>query len=80
MDRDLRDPRHPDEVVGTREERAKGRGEGNVLAHREPARRTEHQLLGYEGFEISLWRDLLERLGVRRVANLGIQHDDLGAS
>ncbi len=75
----LRDRRHPDEVVAPGHERSEGRREGHQPEHLHAHRGGDHLLLGDVHLEEAIGRGLLEVLRVRRVADLGVEHDDIGA-
>ena len=73
------DRRHPHEVIGTGEERRERRRERPVATHLQADRRGDHLLLGDEHLEVALGVRLGEQLGERRVRNLAVERDDVGA-
>ena len=69
------DGRHPNEVVSTRQERAKGCREWDVTTDSHPDSSCDHLLLGDEHLEIPLGVHLGEFFGVGGVAHLPVQDD-----
>ena len=71
------DRRHADEVVGAAEEGAEGRGERLPAARLHADRGGDHLLLGDVHLEEAVGDALREALGVGRVADLGVEGDDV---
>ena len=73
----VRDRGHSDEVVRAGEERRERRCEGDEADHLHPYRDRDHALLRDVHLEEAVGGRLLEVLGVRRVAHLGIEDHDV---
>ncbi len=73
------DGRHANEVERRGEKRRERGREGDEPDHLHADRGGDHLLLGDVHLEEAFGSGLLEVLGVRRIAHLRVQHDDVGA-
>ena len=71
------DRRHPDEVVGAREEGRERGCERHLPDRLHTDRHADHVLLGDVALDEPIGRHLLDVLGVRGVRDLRVDHDDL---